>query len=439
VRLATWIRGRGAFCWLNCAVVGVLLLIVEALLAHRSPGGTVFGRYSVGFAVYVSVVLVAALLYGGLALAGGPTLNRRLFLSVAAVFVIVEIVTGIWQRERPFQQDVYHYPQPYVVFTGQPNTQGVAAGVWRAMGGTEAEATISLNALGLRGPLPGPKGDEYRVLVLGGSAAFNGVPLSRSIPGELERRYLESGRARARVYNWGVVSAVSGQELALLVHHGVDYAPDLVIAYDGANDVIGPYWYDPRPGYPFDFLVVEAGRAYLTGRGTPTRRRLLTLLMAESHALRALFGPVAYQILDFDGKRAETGYRSEAWQAQIVDAYVRNVEKMCMVGNAYRFRVAVVLQPLWLFKKTTVGRERQVDAPGEFRRFIDISYRRIRERLATLQRAHGPSCTFVDLSEMFDDAKQEVFWDFIHVSNEGNRLVAEEIYRRLGEGRRSAR
>src|SRR5437899_12585594 len=121
------------------------------------------------------------------------------------------------------------------------------------------------HALVFRVTVPPPqKGNEYRIIVLGGSTAFAGFPLSNSIAGQLESLFHQDGIETVRVYNWGVPGYISGQELSLLAHKVLD--PDLVIAYDGANDAFLPYFADPRPYYPFVFIEYEDRISELNGR-----------------------------------------------------------------------------------------------------------------------------------------------------------------------------
>ena len=55
-------------------------------------------------------------------------------------------------------------------------------------------------------------------------------------------------------------SASNGEEA---IHSALCLKPDLVIAYDGGNDLIQPWAYDPRPGYPFNFLTEEEAMSTL--------------------------------------------------------------------------------------------------------------------------------------------------------------------------------
>jgi hypothetical protein len=135
------------------------------------------------------------------------------------------------------------------------------------------EGTVRLNAEGVpyraRDRQSKPV-DELRIFVLGGSTVVGGRSPLTTIPGIIEADLQSGGWPRARVYNFDVVSFVSGQELSLLVLRLIDLKPDLVIAYDGGNDLFQPWFYDPRPGYPFNYMTEEEAMSALAntwGRG----------------------------------------------------------------------------------------------------------------------------------------------------------------------------
>ena len=100
--------------------------------------------------------------------------------------------------------------------------------------------------------------------MLGGSTIVTGGLLEDTVPAAIEAHLQLNGLPQARVYNFGVVSFVSGQELSLLVHRLIDLKPDLVITYDGGNDIFESWFYDPRPGYPFNFVVWEEAMTALS-------------------------------------------------------------------------------------------------------------------------------------------------------------------------------
>src|SRR5262245_59810930 len=217
--MLSWLRSRGVFFALNLGVVLLLIWLVAPLFVHRSNSPIVFGRYSVGYALYLGFWILAIGLYVLVSLMGSGRLNASCFVGVSRFLVVGELYvrwSGGGASSNFPAQDVFRLPQPYVEFAGTPNATLTGP---LSMGGSVADSTMTLNALGFRGDLPRmPKGDEVRVIVLGGSAAFNGAPLRNSIAGWLERLAHDAGETHVRVYNWGVTSYVSGQELAVLVN-----------------------------------------------------------------------------------------------------------------------------------------------------------------------------------------------------------------------------
>jgi hypothetical protein len=293
-----------------------------------------------------------------------------------------------------------------------------------------------INELSFRGPVPpAEKGDEYRVIMLGGSTVWGGFPLSRSIAGQLEALFHQEGRRNVRVYNWGVPGFVSGQELSLLTHTVSDYRPDLVIVYDGANDLYTPYASDPRPGNPYDWELQDdseelSGAAFTKSAAESS---LLTLVLTRFSNNR--LDPRRGQI---EALRPGAGYGSEDWRQRIASVYVGNQRKMCAFARGAGFELAVYLQPLLPFKRPLAGAEESLWNPAEFQSHAGDTYRRIRQEVDggdSFDR--GAGCHFFDLSDIFLNHDEGVYVDFVHVTNDGNGFIAGHIYERLKKVRLS--
>ena len=276
--------------------------------------------------------------------------------------------------------------------------------------------------------LPKPAG-EIRIFVLGGSTVVHGVPLANTIPGVIERHLRENGLAAARVYDFGVVSFVSGQELALLVQRLVDLKPDLVIAYDGGNDLMQPWFYDPRPGYPFNFAAWEAAIDAFSKRSSAVPKTVASLA-DDSALLQALLGRTRHRVrVTLDQQRRMTNYGSDDWKQAVVDSYARNVAEMCRVAQAHDILYAAWFQPMLPFSRELADRPLAMSGGGEVVR----SLREQRERIPTAvaQRLPAPpigvGCRFADLSGMFEEQGSELFWDIIHVDNRGNQQIGRRI------------
>ena len=101
--------------------------------------------------------------------------------------------------------------------------------------------TISINSHGFRGPefeVQKPE-DTYRVFVIGGSSTFGvGTVDNATIPAHLERMYLEADLPfRVEVINAGIPGAQSYTEHMLVKDRIRGMDPDLLIVYDGKNDI----------------------------------------------------------------------------------------------------------------------------------------------------------------------------------------------------------
>ena len=110
------------------------------------------------------------------------------------------------------------------------------------------ERGVLFNVWGYRGPTVGRKrAVEYRVAVLGGSAAYGfGVTWDESMPAQLERKLIERD-PRFRVVNL----AYNNEGAYSFTYTLQDYAylkSDLIVLYEGYNDLMG----DPDPHSPHD-------------------------------------------------------------------------------------------------------------------------------------------------------------------------------------------
>jgi len=135
---------------------------------------------------------------------------------------------------------------------------------------------------------------DGRVVVLtGGGAAVNGFEDRGDVPSLIERR-LSGGEAPldARVFSMAVEPWTSSEELAAMTHWAADLAPDVIIAFDGYNDL-------SRVFVPGRNLNVEFPFGY------PAVRDFYSLKYASDYA---------------DTQLAESGYPA------VIAAYARNLE-----------------------------------------------------------------------------------------------------------------
>jgi hypothetical protein len=401
-------RGRFyyTFFFLNAIYVLTLLYLtaLTALYVRVSP----IPPFTI---IKAALVGVLAVFVGLVALRSERRGNLILFFVITLALLIPQVGYLSPFLESRFPAGVTRHPTPNVTFAGKPNVEGH-------------------NALGYRGDLPPTeKGEEYRVFMLGGSTVYNGGS-GTSLPEQLESMVHENGSGQTVVYNWGVVSASSAMEISTILHRVVNYQPDLVILYDGGNDVLHPYLYDPRPGYPFNFLLYERVPAILQEGDLAT---LSAMMMAQSDLARTFFAQELENVLaPVQQVREEVDYGSQQWEEEITDAYLHNVERACFQAKGFDFRLAVFLQPMGFLSP----QRSDLDLIGD--EDLQSYGRRQYDQIATgfdeLNAEYGGNgrCAYVDLSRLCE-GDNCIFTDYVHVTPETRTYIAGHLYRHLSE------
>ena len=420
-----YVANRPVIFWINALLVAVWLYLLWPLFDPV--------YFHAAYAIYLAILTLPALGYAYLALVGGRWINAALLvllaLGVAAgeAYVRLRIAPPEQRAAGPLIANGQH---PYYMFTGIPGSRGRMA---PQQGGTsEADNTYTLNSLGFRIERPlgktKPEG-ELRIFVLGGSTTFHGAPLAKTVPGQIEAELRRLGFSNAVVYNFGVVSAVSGQGLALLTHLLTDYAPDVVVFYGGGNDIVQPYQFDPRPGFPIDFVRIQVGTQMLAGN--VDLRSALASQLFRSRLIEAIFAPRMQEVrLPMSELRKAVGYRTPEWERATIESYRSNMYRMCRIGHAFKFKFHAVLQPLIFQKSPWSESEAKLRfGDADFAAYMRRQHDRSAVAFGQLQAENGDdgACRFVDLSQTFANDPRSLFWDFIHINNDGNATIGAAI------------
>lgn len=294
---------------------------------------------------------------------------------------------------------------PYVMFRAEPNYKG----------------EITINSLGFHSPeiAKVKANDEYRIAILGGSVVFTNGPHAPNAP-KYETEYLDHsivailskilkerlpGLANKKVtfINAGIASAVSGQELAQLLHHVIPLNIDLLIVYDGFNDFYEPFNYEKRPGYPYDYIVEEY--RYLKGKD-------------------GIGGVGALQNLD--KMYPELGIQipgAEAAKKEILEKYLFNIVEMAKVSEGFGIPTGFFLQAYSerdMNPLLSVGNQHTIKV-----------YNAAQKAFGLLGKKNNSRIVFQDMTYMnskldgwFVDVAH-TFWDPSH------QMVADEMFKHL--------
>lgn len=391
------------------APLALYLVLQLALLEGTSNKRNLIVRF---------LALGCVAIFGYLSLVLGRRGNARLLPCFVAVCIAAELLMRATGSFGLGNDILSRTPQPYFMFSGAPHG---------TLGTGDQQIRFNGDGFRIEGEISAAKpADEIRIFMMGGSTVLFGSPAANTIPGALEAALRAGGLPQARVYNFGVAAFVSSQELALLVHRLVYLNPDLVIAYDGGNDLIFPWIYDPRPGFPFNFLVWEEAIDKLSNTGN--RSKTIASLVQDSALLQALVGTTEWDIrTDRESLRRQAGFAGEPWKRAIVDSYARNIAAMCRTARSEGVLFAAYFQPMLSYSKQKLD-ERQLKTSGgaEMVEGVRDERRLVPAAVAAKMNPADAGCRFGDVSSLFED-EPATFTDVIHVKDEANRIIARRI------------
>ena len=269
--------------------------------------------------------------------------------------------------------------------------------------------TVNVDSMGFRGQgfeVPKPEG-TYRIVVLGGSAAFGaGVPDEMTIPAYLEAG-LDYFPYRVEVINAGVPGGTSFGELWRALNQLPKVGPDLVVVYSGYNDSLARH---DNPGIAHFAHMRELGEASApeldplreAWRATKTR----ALLERAQFEIDARTG--SYAKLPFD--RAPIPEKAEVWRERM--------ESVCGAHEA-----AVFLQPFAEESNATDLRARALADKWNNGRAAEV----MDAYAAQLDELEGACAATGDLRRALDGAPVPVMADFVHLTAPGNEIMARQI------------
>ena len=345
-----------------------------------------------------------------------------------------------------FNLPFYNVLYPYVMFRPIGSYSYETKETF-AMSHFTSRAYVYTNEDGFRIPSPHynlpkekPPG-QLRIAFLGGSLVELASTFDTTLPGSLRKilRQRYPGRD-IEVINAGIQSCVSRQSLAQLLFTVVDYHPDIVILYDGGNDLGLPLTYESRANFPYNFQTMqEAWDLYRQERQQPLwrlaleRSNLYRLLRARLHPGDRKMTPTADA--PFAGSNALAPSRIVADQNYVrnyVTAYLSNWRKLIELSAAYHYRPVCILTPTGGFATgyavPELMKSYHLDhaAALEWLRALQALFNEASHQIVGMRGAY-PDATFIDLAR-FLDPPEKYFWDG-HVYDEANMVVAQRIYR----------
>lgn len=400
--------------------VAFVLIIIAISADWVGIGNHGFGYMQQGLAVTGVVLFVMGSIFHRVNKKINKKISGHVFIIVTEIiitFLLVDFISVYFLPhrrspvERRFPVQTVRQPKPYVMFGGAEYGK--------------LNSGESLNYLGYRGKLPSPikKPDEFRIFLLGGSTVFKGNPSIPTLLGELFKR---SGFKNVGVYNFGVVSSGSGQGISRILFEISEFNPDLIVMYNGNNDILHPYIWDPQPGYPFNFIAYKSNPLLESDIRSYPRA---TLFLYGSNLVRYFFPSwFVRRFIPLEKVRKEVKYKSEEWKNNIAKIYVKNLIKADKISKVFGAEFIAFFQPTIYFKDTLSAEEEQMKFPVKKDYYINMR-RKILFEIEIAQR--NEDIAIVDLTDIYDDVSETVFKDLCHTRQEAKLIVAQNIFKHI--------
>jgi hypothetical protein len=404
-----------------------------------------------------------------------PWLKTILFRVIALVVVLIFCIgfvvatDMIWRSVYSTQRSgrgvdvsVFHY-QDYVVSTHPVVTLGhkkqFLDDYFADRSCAEPDGTMArFNSLGFRSPefvaLPAKQPNEVRIIVTGGSVSISwNVSEACTLDANLRRLLAARFPGKSiKIFNLGNGAWKSLQELIAIQRFGLDIKPDLIIAFNGFNDI--EHSHTSAIGAPYaGWRMREAFNRYADWTlGGPLasfqglrivsdlRDLLSTWSFARFFSARAsdrypelaaqpLPGMLATRVeLPIDPQRIAQRTDFDPHNRQTVDFYLRNMMLMGLAAKASGSRMLYVLQPA-LYLKDPMSQAEADLIPKYYEgevNYVVQGYGRIAAGLQELV-DKGQFGRFLDLSAPFQGDGRRYFGDYAHISSDGYRIVAARI------------
>ena len=237
----------------------------------------------------------------------------------------------------------------------------------------------TINSEGLRGvEFSKDKPDNtYRIIAVGGSTTFGaGVTDENTWPRILEKKLQSISESKnIEVINAGISAITSFNENKLIKEKLIRYKPDLIIVYDGNNDVSCN-------------MPVHITKNHIANEESKIK-------------LCGVYSPDNYEKI-----------------------YAERWSETCKLGEKNGFETAFILQPIPHFDKILTEQEFQ----SYFLRTEHTSYLNSLELYAQQLGSIENHCTVAaDFRGIFDYYLEPLYWDYVHVGDRGNEILAGNI------------
>jgi hypothetical protein len=370
--------------------------------------------------------------------------RQALFAAVTIVLVLLVFELGSFLLLRTIGSTKYQrrtVAQLFHPFRGWGNAPRTTRTIPMCGGKYQSEIDVDKHGRVVT-PRFGFPDPDLRIVITGGSTVF-GMGSSTSattVPSYLEQIIYDSTGLKVEVYNLGVLSYTSFQQMLSLYEFLQGNDADLALAVGGFNDsAFGAFQPDarsaslPRKAYETAAFVRAAEREELSAIRAGLHI-LVGRLRAGSWTVE-LFYEMWLKLRQRIGAGASPS-RGDDW----VESYDNIGERVLATNTHYALmntiakekgvRFAMFLQPTALTKRALTESEvdcMRVSKSAEKLKYLDEYQRRFYDAF----RSVGKSFTFHDISHCLDDIETDAYVDSSHYTDAAAFIVAEVLFQKI--------
>ncbi len=245
--------------------------------------------------------------------------------------------------------------------------------------------------------------NNIRIFVFGGSTVWGtGVRDNSTIPSFLSKELCQKGFS-VEVVNFGESGYTNTQEIfKLLLELRKENIPDIIIFYDGVNDIYSSY---------------QNGVAGLPQNIENRKKDFNSQYRLNVNALFQNFNNILGKITKLIGKgKTVRRIQDNDIGFETVDFYLNNVKIIRALEDDYKVKSFFYWQPTIYTKKHLSDCESKIP----YNNFLSQSYGVTSDLMKKNDQVN-------DLTSIFDAQEGTIFFDWCHISEEGNSIIATKI------------
>jgi len=268
--------------------------------------------------------------------------------------------------------------------------------------------TMNINSDGFRGDeIDHDNHNNYRIFFTGGSTAFGfGATSDKTTIVGFLQEYFDNRYEdlNVEIINAGINGANSYRETLLIKEKLIEFEPDMIISYTGANDA---------GGYSKEIIFDTSNDEYVQN-----------LFKFGSHPwYRTPF--VIHNFINqnnIDKKYPEL-LSSEETQKNS-EVFKNNWSQSCNFLEDNKITSVLILQPTLITKKNPSDFEKGIEEKVKYRKQLLENYSK---ELKLFE-----ECDHIfDLRDIMDKTSETTYYDTLHMNDLGNKIVAEKIYEKI--------